>query len=249
MIQLKSRDDVNRIRDASLILVQTHELLSSLIEPGITTKELDNEAYGFITKNGAIPSFLHYHGYPASICTSVNEQIIHGIPGPYKLRSGDIISVDIGVTLNGYISDGARTFPVGTISEKASKLLRVTEECLYLAIQAASAGNRIRDISAAVYNHARNADYGVVREYCGHGVGFQLHEDPQVPNYISRSATTRLKEGMVIAIEPMINMGSDDICLLPDDWTVATADNSLSAHFEHTIAIFDDHTEILTSAD
>jgi methionyl aminopeptidase len=249
MIQLKTRDDVKRIKEASAILVETLELLSGLTEPGITTRELDAEACSFIKKRGGVPTFLGYQGYPASICTSVNDQVIHGIPGSYKLVAGDILSVDIGVTLNGYISDSARTFPVGNTDDDAKKLLKVTEECLYRAVSSAVTGNRIRDISNAVYSHAKSFNYGVVREYCGHGVGFQLHEEPQVPNYNNRSANTRLKDGLVIAIEPMINAGTDDIVLLSDDWTVVTADHSLSAHFEHTIAIFDDRTEILTLPD
>ena len=247
MIQLKSSEDIKRIRDSARILIDTHKLLMKLVDEGISTLQLDKEARNFIQKRGAEPSFLNYNGFPASICVSVNEQVIHGIPANYKLKNGDLVGIDIGVTYKGYISDSANTIAVGSISETARKLLKTTKECLNKGINAASYGARIRDISKAVYGHAKANGFGVVREFCGHGVGFQLHEDPQVPNYISRGPNPRLREGMVIAIEPMINAGGDAIYMLNDDWTVVTADNSLSAHFEHTIAIFEDRTEILTS--
>ncbi len=247
MIQLKSIDDIKRIRDSGRILAATHKLLKDMISPGITTRELDIAAHDFITGKGAIPSFLNYQGYPASICISVNEQVIHGIPGKYRLKKGDIVSIDIGVTFKGYISDSAATYGVGNISPKAQTLLTVTKECLDKAIKAAVCGNRVRDISQAVYSHAKSYEYGVVREYCGHGTGFELHEEPQIPNYPGKGVNTRLRPGMVIAIEPMINAGTDDIFILDDNWTVVTADNSFSAHFEHTVAVLEDRTEILTA--
>lgn len=246
MIQLKTPEDIQGIKAASHILMKTHKLISEMLTPGITTAAIDKEAHNFMTKFGSIPTFLHYQGYPASICISVNEEVIHGIPGNRKLQEGDIISVDIGVTHKGYISDCARTFPVGKVSQEAELLMNVTKECLDKAVAQSICGNRVKDISKAVFNHAKAYNYGVVREFCGHGVGFQLHEDPQIPNYISRGSNTRLRHGMVIAIEPMINAGTDDIIILDDEWTVITADRSLSAHFEHTIAIFEDRTEILT---
>jgi len=247
MIRLKNTDEIKRIRDSSRILVNTFEEIKKYCEPGISTIELDKIAYGFIVKNGANPAFLGYQDYPASLCISVNHEVIHGIPSKRKLKSGDIVSLDLGVELHGYISDAAITLPVGRISEDAALLLKVTEECLYLGIQQAVYGNRIRDISEAVFNHAKNYNYGVVHQFCGHGVGYDLHEEPQIPNYISSGPNPRLKNGLVIAIEPMINMGTGDIRILDDGWTVETADKALSAHFEHTIAVFKDHTEILTS--
>lgn len=247
MIQLKSKEDIKRIKDSSRILSAAHKLMKDMICPGITTKELDNAAFDFIAGKGAVPAFLNYQGYPASICISVNEQVIHGIPGKYKLKEGDIASIDIGVTFKGFISDAAVTYPVGRISQNAQTLLDVTKECLEKAIRAAVCGNRVKDISRAVYNHAKSFDFGIVREFCGHGTGFELHEEPQVPNYPGKGVNTRLKPGMVLAIEPMINAGTDDIFLLDDNWTVVTADNSLSAHFEHTIAILEDRTEIMTT--
>jgi methionyl aminopeptidase len=247
MIRLKNQDEIARIRDSGKILAETYEKLVEIIEEGITTRELDSFARDFVTKRKAKPAFLNYMGYPASLCTSVNSQVIHGIPGRYKLKKGDILSLDFGVNLSGYISDAAITVPVEPISPETRTLVETTRSALYKGIEQAKMKNRIRDISSAVFEEANAAGYGVVREFCGHGVGLKLHEEPQIPNYIGNGPNPRIKKGMVIAIEPMINQGTGDIRILEDGWTVVTADNKLSAHFEHTIAIFETHTEILTA--
>ncbi|MAG13218.1 MAG: type I methionyl aminopeptidase [Spirochaetales bacterium] len=247
MIRLKNETEINKIKDSSAILAETFKKLGAAVDEGITTGELDHIAHSYITKCGATPAFLGYLDYPASICASVNEIVIHGIPDEKKLRRGDILSLDLGVDLSGYISDAAYTYTVGEVPEHTKQLLKVTEECLYRGIEKAKAGNRIHHISQAVYNHAKEHQYGVVHQFCGHGVGFELHEDPQVPNYAGRGPNPRIKAGMVLAIEPMINMGTDEVVVLEDDWTVMTVDSSLSAHFEHTIAVLPDRTEILTN--
>lgn len=246
MIKLKNSDDIEQIREAGRVLTETFSLLEGMITEGVTTAELDTAAHDFIVSRGGTPSFLGYMDYPASICASVNEVVIHGIPSKRKLSDGDILSLDLGVTLNGYIADSARTFRIGTIKPDIERLLKVTEECLALGIEQAVVGNRIHDISAAVYNHASAAGFGVVHQFCGHGVGFSLHEDPQIPNYINGGPNPRIKNGMVLAIEPMINIGTDEVTILDDDWTVVTIDRSVSAHFEHTIAIVDGAAKILT---
>lgn len=249
MIKLKSKDEIKRIHESCRLLAQTYQNLVKIIDVGITTLELDKFAYSYITDHGGKPAFLNYHGYPATLCTSVNQVVIHGIPNKQKLKKGDIISIDLGINLKGYISDAALTVPVGKIDPETEKLLAVTRECLYKGINAAVSGNRIKDISQSIFNLAKSNNYGVVRDYCGHGVGLELHEDPQVPNYIGYGPNPRLKPGMVIAIEPMINIGTDEVVLRDDNWTVETADGQNSAHFEHTVAIFEDHTEILTHLD
>ncbi|MBN2508818.1 MAG: type I methionyl aminopeptidase [Spirochaetales bacterium] len=246
MIKLKSIEEIGKIRESCQMLSETYRALIPMVSPGISTGELDRFANSYIRKLGGKPAFLGYMGYPAALCTSVNEEIIHGIPGKRILKEGDIVSLDLGINLDGYFSDRAVTVPVGTVSQELTRLLKVTEECLFLAIEQAVCHNRIKDISQAVFGHAKQHGYGVVREYCGHGVGFAPHEDPQVPNYVGRGPNPRLKAGMVIAIEPMINMGGDEIETLSDEWTVITADFKPSAHFEHTVAVFEDHTEILT---
>jgi methionyl aminopeptidase len=246
MIRLKNKEDIQRIEESGRILAETFELLSKNITAGVNTLQLDTLAHDFIVSRGGTPAFLGYMDYPASICASVNHVVIHGIPNEQALKNGDILSLDMGVNLNGYISDAAYTFRVGNVSEDVDKLLSVTEECLYRGIEQAKLGNRVHDISAAVYNHATQNGYGVVTQFCGHGVGFSLHEDPQVPNYISHGPNPRIKEGMVVAIEPMINLGADEVVILDDDWTVVTVDKSISAHFEHTIAIVDGTAKILT---
>ena len=247
MIKLKNAAEIDGIRRSCRLLAEVYELIKKEVVPGIETRELDAFARDLIEKRGGKPAFLNYNGYPASLCTSVNHAVIHGIPNGYRLKEGDIISLDLGIDLKGFISDAAVTLPVGKISDDASRLLKVTEECLYLGIEKAVAGNRIKDISRAVYDHAKSWGFGVVREFCGHGVGLAVHEEPQIPNYVGHGPNPRLKPGMVLAIEPMINMGGDAIRILEDDWTVETRDQRLSAHFEHTIAIFEDRTEILTS--
>lgn len=249
MIKLKTADEIGRIRESCHLLAETHKEIEKMVDVGITTGELDNFARSYIENHGGIPAFLNYMGYPASLCTSVNQVVIHGIPSDYKLQNGDIISLDLGIDLNGYFSDAARTLAVGNISEDTRKLVDVTRESLYLGIDQARAGKRINDIGRAVSQHASKYGYGVVRDYCGHGVGFSQHEDPQVPNYISRGPNPRIKPGMVLAIEPMINQGTGKVVLLDDEWTVETADGLPSAHWEHTVAVFEDHTEILTETE
>lgn len=246
MIQLKTIEDINFIREAGNILYETVCVIKKSFGPGITTLEIDRLAAQEIQRHGAQAAFLGYHGYPASLCISVNEEVIHGIPGKRRLTDGDIVGIDIGVTYKGYVADAALTLPVGKVSPEDEKLLTVTEECLERGIGMARAGNRIGEISEAVYDHARANDFDVVREYCGHGVGFSLHEDPQIFNYPAHGANPKLKAGMVVAIEPMVNAGTWKVRVLQDNWTVVTADKKKSAHFEHTVAVFGDHTEILT---
>ena len=246
MIQLKSKEEIEGIRASGKILAGTRRVIFDSVRSGIRTAELDRIAYEFITGHGAVPAFLGYDGFPGSLCISVNDEVIHGIPGNRILEDGDIVSIDLGVTLNGFISDSAFTVPVGTVSKLAERLMKNTEECLSMGIEAAKNGNRIKDISSAVFKHATGAGFGVVREFCGHGVGLELHEEPQIPNYVHPGPNPRIKPGMVLAIEPMINAGTGDIRVKDDGWTVITADGSISAHFEHTIAIFEDHVEILT---
>ena len=223
-------------------------LLKKSVEPGITTKELDTIAYKEITKLGAKPTFKGYRGFPASICASVNEEIVHGIPGKRVLKDGDIIKMDVGATINGFIGDAAVSVAVGKVSLNAKKLMDATEESLKKGINAAQPGNRIGDIGTAVQTYGESLGYGIVREFVGHGVGRHLHEEPQVPNYRdpSKGPGPILKPGMCIAIEPMLNIGGWETLILDDDWTVVTKDGTLSSHFEHTIAITDDGPQILT---
>jgi len=249
MIKLKNPGEIDGIRQSCRMLAEVYVQIAGAVEPGVQTRELDAFARDLIEKRGGKPAFLHYGGYPASLCTSVNHAVIHGIPDGYRLKDGDIISLDLGIDLKGFISDSAITLPVGKVSPRAMQLMKVTEECLYLGIGQAVNGNRIKDISRAVYDHARKHGYGVVREFCGHGVGLAVHEEPQIPNYVGHGPNPRIKPGMVLAIEPMINLGTDAIRILDDEWTVETRDGQLSAHFEHTVAVFEDHTEILTRLD
>ncbi len=249
MTRLKSEKQIDGIRESCRLLARILGELKDLVAAGVTPVDLDDAARRKIEAAGGRPAFLGYEGYPASLCTSVNDAVIHGIPDRRKLKNGDIISLDLGIELNGYFSDSAVTVAVGEVSPDIQKLMKVAQESLMLGIEEAKAGNRINDISRAVFRHNRREGYGVVRPYCGHGVGLDIHEDPQVPNYVGSGPNPRLKPGMVLAIEPMINLGGDDVVLLDDEWTVVTADGSLSVHFEHTIAIFADHTEILTLAE
>jgi methionyl aminopeptidase len=246
MIRLKNQKEIEGIRESGQLLAWTLSELGKKVVEGAATRDLDSFARSWIEGHGGKPAFLGYMNYPASLCISLNNEVIHGIPGPRKLRTGDLVSIDLGVIRNGYYSDAAVTIAVGTPSAKRGKLLRVTRECLEQGIAQAVAGNRISDISRAVYAHATRNGYGVVREYCGHGTGFAMHEDPQVPNYLGAGPNPRLKEGMVLAIEPMVNAGTGDIELLDDGWTVVTADGADSAHFEHTVVILRDRMEILT---
>ncbi len=246
MIKLKNPAEIEKIKQSGSILAEVLRGLGDLIREGIATRELDIYAREQIVGRGAKPAFLGYLNYPASLCVSINQEVIHGIPGKRKLRNGDIVSLDLGVNLNGYYSDAALSVAVGNANEQKRQLLRVTEECLYLGIEQAVRGNRISDVSKAIQEHAWKHKYDVVRQYCGHGVGFSPHEEPQVPNYVGNGPNPKLKAGMVLALEPMVTSGTWEVQLLEDDWTVVTADRNDSAHFEHTIAIFNDHTEILT---
>lgn len=248
VIHLKNAAEIDRIRESCRMLSELFVAIAPLVKPGVSTLELDEAAHDFIVSRGAKPAFLNYEGYPASLCTSPNEVVIHGIPNRQRLVEGDIIGLDCGIDLEGYFSDAALTLPVGRISGEAEKLLRVTRECLDRAIAAVKVGARIHDISRAVYGLATANGYGVVRQYCGHGVGIAAHEDPQIPNYVSPGPNPRLAPGMVLAIEPMINLGRADVRVLDDDWTVVTLDRKISAHYEHTVAILPDgKVEVLTA--
>ncbi len=247
MITLKTEIQIDGIRKSAKILGSLHRELSGLLKVGMTTEEIDKFCYDFIVGHNAVPAFLGYMDYPASACISINEEIIHGIPGKRVLNDGDVVSIDLGVILNGYFSDAAQTIIIGTANPETKKLVEVTKECLDAAIKAAGTGKRINDISRAVFNHANKNGYGVVREYCGHGVGLALHEEPQISNYVSSGQNPRIRPGMVLAIEPMVNMGSRKIVHLDDGWTVITADSLPSAHWEHTIAVHKDHIEVLTA--
>ncbi|OUQ90118.1 type I methionyl aminopeptidase [Brevibacillus brevis] len=246
MIILKSKAELEVMREAGRIVALTHQELAKVIKPGVTTKQLDEIAETFIRSMGAIPSFKGYGGFPGSICASVNEELVHGIPGKRALQEGDIISIDIGAQFQGYHGDSAWTYPVGKISTENQNLLRVTEESLYKGLEKAVPGGRLSDISHAIQVHAEAAGFTLVREYVGHGIGQNLHEDPQVPNYGPPDRGPRLKPGMVLAIEPMVNAGERYVRTLEDNWTVVTVDRKTCAHFEHTIAITEDGYEIFT---
>ncbi len=228
------------------MLSEMYKALKPLVKPGVTPKELDAFAEDFIRARGGTPAFLGYEGYPATLCVSANEVVIHGIPHDRPLVEGDIVGIDSGIELDGYFSDAAITLPVGAIRSEAQRLLDVTRECLNLAIAQIAPHARISDISRAVFSHATKNGFKVVRQYCGHGVGLEIHEDPQIPNYVSAGPNPRIVPGMVLAIEPMINIGTSDVRVLDDDWTVVTMDGSLSAHFEHTVLVTADGCEVLT---
>lgn len=247
MIKLKNKSQLEGIRKSCRLLVELFDEIGAMIRPGISTGEIDAKAAEFIRKGGGVPAFLGYMGYPANICASVNEVVIHGIPNSRPLLEGDIVGIDIGIILDGFYSDRAYTYAVGKPSAEKLELMRVTQRCLDLAIEGARTGKRIKDISRAVFECADTAGFGVVRDYCGHGVGLDVHEEPQVPNYVGRGPNPRLKPGMVLAIEPMINLGTHEIEVLDDEWTVVTLDRRPSAHFEHTIAVLDDGIEVLTA--
>ncbi len=239
MIQLKTTQDIEGIQKSARISVAAFQALAQAIRPGVTTKHLDTIAEEVIRSHNGRPAFLGYDGFPGSICISINEEVIHGIPGNRVIQDHDMVGIDLGVELEGYFSDCARTFLMPEVTKVAKQLADVTEKCLHLAIEQCYPGKRIRDISKAVSAEAKHYGYGIVEEYCGHGVGFALHEEPSVPNYRSRDrdASIRLREGMVLAIEPMINIGTHLVDHLEDEWTVITQDGSLSAHFEHTVAV------------
>jgi methionyl aminopeptidase len=248
MIICKTQRELEIMREAGRIVALTHQELQKYIKPGITTKELDAIAEKYILGCDAIPSFKGYNGFRGSICASVNEELVHGIPGDRVLREGDIISIDIGAKYNGYHGDSAWTYAVGTISDETQQLLDVTEKSLYIGLKEAKPGERLSNISHAIQTYVEEHDFSVVREYVGHGVGQELHEDPQIPHYGPPNKGPRLKPGMVLAIEPMVNAGTRYVKTLADDWTVVTVDGKMCAHFEHTVAITENGYEILTKA-
>ena len=246
MINIKSTSEIAKMRAAGKIVSGTFKELEKHIKPGITTKELDKIAFDYIKSQGAEPSFLGYCGYPASICASVNDTVIHGIPDATVLKEGDIISIDVGAYIDGFHGDAARTFPVGRVSDEAMRLIKVTKESFFEGIKYAKHGGKLGDISAAIQEHVEKNGFSVVRDLVGHGIGKNLHEDPNVPNFGKAGKGVKLAAGMTLAIEPMVNAGEYDVCVLEDDWTVVTEDGSLSAHYENTILITKDGCEILT---
>ncbi len=246
MINKKSRDEIKKMRHAGHIVALVHQKMKEVIEPGISTKELDNIAMQIIKENRAIPTFLGYQGFPGCICASINEEVVHGIPSENRiLKEGDIISVDVGATYMGLVGDSAWTYPVGKISADVQRLLTVTEESLFAGIDKMREGNVLDDISTAIEMVANREKYGIVRQYGGHGVGRNMHEDPFLFNY-SVGDKTPLKQGYAIAIEPMLNLGCDEVVVASDQWTVSTADNKPSAHFEHTVVVTDSEPLIMT---
>lgn len=246
MISIKSEREINLMREAGIMVSKTHKYLIPFIKEGITTKELDMLAEKYIRNMGGIPTCKGYEGFPAALCTSVNDEVVHGIPSNRKLKNGDIITVDMVIGYKGYQGDAAWTYAVGEIDESKKYLMEHTENALYEGIKMVKPGNRIGDISAAIQKYAEAHNLGVVRELCGHGIGVSMHEDPEVPNFGMANTGVRLKEGMVICIEPMLNLGTADIYLLDDDWTVKTDDGAPAAHFEHTVLVTKDGYEILT---
>ncbi|HWQ62054.1 MAG TPA: type I methionyl aminopeptidase [Negativicutes bacterium] len=246
MIILKSERELRYMRDAGKIVAGALNEVKKAVRPEVTTQELDKAAEEYIKGAGAIPAFKGYHGFPGNICTSVNEQVVHGIPGLRRLKSGDNVSIDIGAVINGYNGDAAITVPVGEVDAAVTKLIAVTEASLYKGLEQAVAGNRLSDVSHAVQIEAEAHGYGVVRDYVGHGIGRHMHEDPQIPNYGPPGRGPRLKPGMTLAIEPMINEGTFEVRTLDDGWTVVTTDGKRSAHFEHTVVVTENGPEILT---
>jgi methionyl aminopeptidase len=247
MIYIKTREEIELMRESALTVSRTLGVVAKEVKPGVSPKYLDKIAEEYIRDTGAVPAFKGYRGFPATLCISINEAVVHGIPNDKPLKEGDIISVDCGVKKNGFYGDHAYSFAVGEIKPELQKLLQITKECLYKGIEQCIAGNRIGDISFAVQQHAEKNGYGVVRELVGHGLGKSLHEDPEVPNYGRRGDGPKLKDGMVLAIEPMINLGKKNIKQLNDGWTIVTADGLPSAHFEHDVAIIDGKAEILST--
>ena len=246
MVTIKSKREIELLKNAGNIVYQTHQYLKPYIKEGITTKELDKLAEDFIRSKDATPSFKGYEGFPSTLCTSINSEVVHGFPSDRKLKNGDIISIDIGACYKGYHGDSAWTYTVGEVDEKTKQLLEDTEKSLFVGLEQVKPGNRIGDIGYAIEQYARKHNLGVVRELCGHGVGTSVHEDPEVPNYGIPNTGPRLKEGMVIAVEPMLTLGSPKVFLHDNDWTVDTQDGSLSAHFEHTVVVTKDGYQILT---
>lgn len=247
MIYYKTSEEIELLRESNLLVAKTHGELAKLIEPGCSTLKLDKVAEEFIRDNGGIPGFLGYQGYPNTLCISINDTVVHGIPSDYLLRDGDIVSIDCGVLMNKYYGDSAYTFTVGEVKPEVLKLLEVTKESLYKGIEKAVVGSRLGDIGSAIQTYCEGHGYSVVREMVGHGVGKKLHEKPEVPNYGRRGSGIKLKKGLVLAIEPMINLGKKEIYQSEDGWTIKTKDGLPSAHFEHTVAIDNGKADILSS--
>ncbi len=246
MITIKSEREIELMREAGKMVSMTHQYLKNFIKPGITTKELDRLAEEYIRKMGGVPTCKGYEGFPATLCTSVNDTVVHGIPDNYKLKDGDIITIDMVIGYKGYQGDAAWTYAVGEISDDKKYLMEHTEKALYEGVKQVKPGNRIGDISNAVEEYANKHHLGVVKELCGHGIGREMHEDPEVPNYGTKGTGHKLREGMVICIEPMLNLGTADIYMLDDEWTIKTDDGKPAAHYEHTILVTKDGYEILT---
>lgn len=246
MIKIKNNQEIALMREAGKITAGALELAATLVKPGVSLIHIDSEIHRFITSHGATPSFLHYNGFPASACISVNDEVIHGIPGKRLLTEGDIVKVDVGACYKGYHGDAARTLFCGEVSEDAKRLERITRESFFEGIKYADPSRRLGDISHAIQEHVENAGFSVVKEFVGHGVGAHLHEDPEVPNYGRAGRGTRLYEGMTLAIEPMVNFGTAEVSVLDNDWTVVTDDGMLSAHYENSILITENGPEILT---
>ena len=249
MIKLKSKDEIELMRESAQLVSKTLGVLAAEIRPGVTTSYLDNLAETFIRDHQAMPGFLGLYGFPNSLCISVNEQVVHGIPNKKPLLEGDIVSIDCGVLKNGFYGDHAYTFPVGEVSKEVKQLLEVTKESLYLGIEQMTAGKRIGDISYAIQRYTESHGYGVVRELVGHGLGREMHESPEVPNYGKRGKGPVIKNGLVVAIEPMINLGTRKVKQLSDGWTIVTADGKPSAHFEHNVAVVDGKPDVLSTFD
>jgi len=246
---LRGKEEIDAIRAAARLVAQTLAMLGQEVRPGVSTAALDRLAESFIREHGARPAFKGYRGFPASICPSINDEVVHGIPGSRELVEGDIVGVDVGVEKGGFYGDAAFTFPVGIVSEDATRLLQVTREALMRGVAEAKAGNRVGDISHAIQSYVEAQGFSIVRSLVGHGIGRHMHEEPQVPNYGTPDRGPRLMAGQVLAIEPMVNIGAPDVLTQPDGWTVVTKDGSLSAHFEHTVAVGPDGPEILSRAD
>lgn len=249
MIRLKNDEQIEGIRKSCHLLADLFKHLIPQVKPGMSTKAIDDICVNFMTSHGGKPAW-YKEGFPGAACISINDEVIHGIPSAKRhVKEGDIVSLDIGIDLDGYISDSTVTIPIGKVSPEAEKLMKVTKECLAAGIAACKVGNRIKDISKAVYEVAAKEGYGVVYDFCGHGVGLDVHEDPNIPNLPEGGANPRIQAGMVLAIEPMINLGTADVLEMDDGWTIVTADGKISAHEEHTLAVFPDHTEVLTARD
>lgn len=247
MIILKSKREIDKMRKAGRLVAEAHAFLKELIKPGITTIELDQKVEKFIRDQGAIPAFKGYSEFPASICASINEEVVHGIPGMKKLKDGDIISIDTGTIVDGYYGDAAKTYTVGNVSDEDFKLIEVTKQSFYEGLKFARVGYRLSDISHAIQKYVEENGFSVVRDFVGHGIGQNMHEEPQIPNFGPPGKGPRLKEGMVLAIEPMVNVGTFHVKVLEDNWTVVTTDGKRSAHYEHTIAITNDEPILLTT--